>query len=206
MKVLDLSQEFDNLVGDVADDLDLGKVLLHARCGLFLHIVQPHDLVLDIEVELPPEEAAQVFVDEVVEGVPSRVVKQVLVKNGLVGLRATGSLPLGGEALLPNRELLSVQVLDDAPGRLSIDDVLPTFFTVGAVLKADDKFAVFLGHRLVAVQYEASVVTVGCLDVVLLGVRLDNLEVHAVSGRCLEGIITEVFSGLDVILVVVGPV
>jgi len=108
--------------------------------------------------------------------------------------------------LLPNREFFGVQVLDDAPGCLSIDDVLPAFFTVGAVLKTDDKFAVFLGHRPVAVQHEAPVVTVGCLDVVLLGVCLDNLEVHPVAARGLERIITEVLGGLDVILVVVGPV
>ena len=80
LEVLKLGEEIDDLAGDAADDFDLGKILLDARRGLVLHIVQVHDFVLDVEVQLPAQEAAQVLVDEVVEGVAGGVAVQVRLK------------------------------------------------------------------------------------------------------------------------------
>ena len=63
------------------DHLDLGEVLLDARRGLVLDVVQVHDFVLDVEVELPAQEAAQVLVDEVVEGVASGVAVEMRLQR-----------------------------------------------------------------------------------------------------------------------------
>src|SRR5581483_9694647 len=83
-EVLDLRQEVDELVGDAADGLDLREVLLHAGGRFALDVVDVHHLVLDVEVELAPQEAAQVLVDEVVEGVPRSVVREVLLQERAV--------------------------------------------------------------------------------------------------------------------------
>jgi hypothetical protein len=72
-----LREEVDDLAGDPADDLDLGEVLLDAGGGLVLDVVEVHDLVLDVEVQLPAQEAAEVLVDEVVEGVAGGVALEV---------------------------------------------------------------------------------------------------------------------------------
>jgi len=98
-----LRKELDDLAGDAADDLDLGEVLLHPRRALALHIVEVHHLVLDVEVELPPQEAAQVLVDEVVEGVARGVAVEMhaqarRLRSGAVGahvLRSHGLHPIG---------------------------------------------------------------------------------------------------------------
>jgi diguanylate cyclase (GGDEF)-like protein len=51
---------------------------------LGLDVVEVHHLVLDVEVQLAPEEAAQVLVDEVVERVARRVFGQVLFEQRAV--------------------------------------------------------------------------------------------------------------------------
>jgi hypothetical protein len=49
-----------------------------------------HDFVLDVEVQLPAQELAKVFVNEVVEGVASGVTTQVRLQPGVVGPLAAG--------------------------------------------------------------------------------------------------------------------
>ena len=64
------------------------RVLLDARRGLALHVVQVHHFVLDVEVQLPAQKAAEVLVDEVVEGVARGVALEVRLQPGGVGLLA----------------------------------------------------------------------------------------------------------------------
>ena len=45
-----------------------------------------HDLVLDVEVEFPAQEAAQILVDEVIECVPGSGLRQVLLQHRAVFL------------------------------------------------------------------------------------------------------------------------
>ena len=68
-------------MGDAADHLDLAEVLLDFRGRLVFDVVQVHDFVLDVEVEFPPQKAAQVLVDEVVESVPGGVLREMLLKT-----------------------------------------------------------------------------------------------------------------------------
>jgi len=77
-------------------------------------------------------------VDEIIEGVSSGIVKQVFVKDGLVGFFAAGTFPHNGQAVFPNQEFLFVQVSDDALSRVGVDGILLPFFTIGAVLKTND--------------------------------------------------------------------
>jgi len=58
LEVLQLSDEGDYLAGDATDNLDLGEVLLNASGAIAIYIVQVHDLVLDVEVQLATQERA----------------------------------------------------------------------------------------------------------------------------------------------------
>jgi hypothetical protein len=69
LEILELGEELNNLSGDSADDANLRQVLLDARRLLVLDVVEVHDLILDVEIELATEECAQVLVDEVIERV-----------------------------------------------------------------------------------------------------------------------------------------
>jgi len=90
--------------------------------------------------------------DEVVKGISPGIVKQVLVKDGLVAFLAAGPLPQNSQAVLPSCQTLVIQVSNNPLGRVDVDGVLLPLFTVGAVLKADDEFAVLFGHGIIAVQ------------------------------------------------------
>jgi hypothetical protein len=183
LEILDLRQEVDDLVRDAADDLDLGKVLLHPRCGLVLYIIQVHDFILDVEVQFPPQELAQVLVDEVVKRVALGVVGEVFFEHRTVGVLLCRRL--GGELRLPGSQFLAclcvarrqvAQLLDDALGNPGVDIRLLALFRVRPVFEANDKLAILLGYRLFLVQEETAVVAVGRLDVVLFRICLDNSE------------------------------
>ena len=67
------------------------KILLDARRGLVLDVVQVHDFVLDVEIQLPAQEMPQILVDEIVEGVAGGVAAQVRLQPGVVGFLAVWS-------------------------------------------------------------------------------------------------------------------
>jgi len=106
--------------------------------------------------------------DKIIEGVLPGIVVQVFIKDGLVGFLAVGPFSHNSQALLPNQEFLIIQAREDAFGCFGIEDVLPMFFIIRAVLEVDDAFAVFLTHRFVAMQKETPVVAVCRLNIVLL--------------------------------------
>ena len=88
LEILELSEEGDDLACDLADDLDLGEILLDARHRLVLHVVQVHDFVLDVEIEFPAQERPEILVDEVIEGIARGVAPEVCLQPGGVGLLA----------------------------------------------------------------------------------------------------------------------
>ena len=57
--------------------------MLHARYGVALNIIEMHHLVLDVEIQLPPQKAAKVFMDEVVKGVSRGVAFQMPFETGM---------------------------------------------------------------------------------------------------------------------------
>lgn len=61
------------------------------RSGVRLHIVQVHDLVLDVEGEVPPQEAAQILVDEVIGGIFLGVGRQVFSSRVRLGFFSVGA-------------------------------------------------------------------------------------------------------------------
>jgi len=78
-------------------------------------------LCLTVEIEFPPEEAAQVLVDEVIERVLLRVVVEPFFEDGAVGLGPIGPVPFGARAMLPDGEPVVAEVLDDALGGKAAD-------------------------------------------------------------------------------------
>ena len=78
---------------DGAKHFELGKIGLDRRGFGALDVIEAHDFVLDVEVQLPSEKCPQVFVDEVIHRVPSGVLVYVLCQQGpfLVLLRGRGN-------------------------------------------------------------------------------------------------------------------
>ena len=144
--------------------------------------------------------------DEVVERVPLGVVGKVLFDDGTVTGRSVSPCPVDAQTMLPGSQFFGVQILYDACGRFGVDGVLFAFVAIRTVLEADDEFAVLLGNGCLTMQEKTSIIAVGGLDVVLLGVGFSDLEVDAMAVGRLEGVIAEVLGGLDVVLVRVGPV
>ena len=85
----------------------------------------------------------------------------------------------------------------------------------GAVLEADHQllatFAVLFGDEVLTRQDEHAVLAFGFLDVAVLalgGIRQAEVHAHGIVGAGLQGkgVVAQVFAGLDVVLVLVGPV
>ena len=166
LEVLELGEEVDDLACDLADDLDLGQILLDARRGLVLHVVQVHDFVLDVEVHLPAEKGPEVLVDEVVEGVARSVALEVRLQSRVVGpLAARPDVRLGqlGDPLRQRGVGHGQDVLGSECAQVLLDrGPLPSVaFVLGpvgerrrAVLEADDELlalpAVLLGDEVMA--------------------------------------------------------
>ena len=104
LEVLKLGKKVDDLARNHADDLDLGEVLLDARRGFVLHVVQVHDFVLDVEVQLPAEEGPEVLVDEIVEGVARGVALKVRLQPRIVELLAARCDVRLGQLSVPLRQ------------------------------------------------------------------------------------------------------
>ena len=165
-----------------------------------------HDLVLDVEVELAAQEAAEILVDEVVEGIARRVLVELLLEEGTLRVLLGGGG--GGKAHEPGRGgLVAAHLLR----RLGHQRVTVALLWVGPVLERDDQLGRAVGadlfaDRLGLTQDEAPFLPGRRLSVVALLVSLHELEVHAPTVGRLERIVAEVLAALDVVLVVVGPI
>ncbi len=100
-----------------------------------MHIVQVHDFVLDVEVQLALQETTQVFVDEVIGEVLGGVVAQVLFQQGALGVL------FGGRALAQAQPA----GFDGGMGQHRFYGLCSQRFLLGAlgcglVFKADDEF------------------------------------------------------------------
>ena len=190
------------LLGDPADNLKLREILLDARRGFVLHVVQMHDFVLDVEVELPPEEGTEVLMDEVVKGVARGVALEVRLQSAVVG-RLAARHDVGRAQLAEPFCQCSVGRGQDAFGgdrdQVFLDRglLLAEAFLFGpvgerrrAVLEQNDEFlallTVLLGYEVVTGvsrrhQDEHAVITLGSLDVAVLalgGVRQPEVHAH----------------------------
>ena len=78
-------------MGDAAQHPDLAQVGFSDLEGGIVDVVEEQDFVLDVEVQLAAQEAAQVLVDEVVEGITGGVVVQVLSSRVRLGFFSVGA-------------------------------------------------------------------------------------------------------------------
>ena len=84
LEILQLLKEGDYLVGDTPYRFGLAEIVLDARGRLRFDVVQMHDLILDIEIKLAAQEAAEVFVCEIVECVAAGLIGQMLFQQRAV--------------------------------------------------------------------------------------------------------------------------
>ncbi len=181
-----------------------------------------HDFVLDVEVQLAPEETTQILVDEVVRRVLGGVVAQVLFQQGAL------------RALLRRRAVAQGQPagLDGCVRQhclygLGDQRLLLGTFGLGGVLEADDQLLVAVtarcllyGHLFLFVfvavfiqsgdgfrrhQGKATLLVV-VLPVVLGGVGGGEAEMHRAAVFQLEAVVAEVLAALGVVLILIGPV
>ena len=152
-------------------------------------IVQVQNFALEVEVQLPAEEAGEVLVDEVVEAVLRRVAFEVLLQHRPV---AVGFSRCGRGKL---RQPLLVQALEvpDALHRRPVDPALlvvavarePFLLAIRqrTVLEAHDQIVALHGHRRRSGENEATRPAGRLLDVVLLVVGARDLEAHPPARR-----------------------
>ncbi|KAF5045050.1 hypothetical protein DSECCO2_485320 [anaerobic digester metagenome] len=136
LEILDLRQKVDDPVGDGLEHLRTLHVALHRHLILRPEIVEPEDLVLDVEVQLLPEEPAKILVDEEVARVLPCKAHHVLVEQ-----RLSVSIPLVrlqgvGE---PLRDAIAPQDLGHQTGH---DVILIRLLATGARWEAPDEFVV----------------------------------------------------------------
>ena len=82
-----MGEEVDDFVRDGAQGLDEAQVAFQrGEVGGALQVVEVHHFVFDVEIQLAPQEAAEVFVDEVVGAVFGGVGGKVFFQQGAVGL------------------------------------------------------------------------------------------------------------------------
>ena len=224
LEIFELGQEGDNLAGDPADDLDLGEVLFDAGRGFALDIVELHDLVLDIKIQFPAQKSAQVFVDEVVKRVAGDVAVQVgtqaaVVGPGTVGLDVGLAQPfdpgnkwffaVGEHPFFGN---LAQVFLGGGLGFAWSGGLGPVGQGGRAVLEPEPEFAGFKRDKIMSRENEHAILAGLGLDVAVVPFGgIDKLQVNAqgvgvVAGVEPERVVAQVFAGLDVELVVVGPV
>ncbi len=84
LKVLELCQKINQFPGNFPQNLQPGKIGLHHRGIGIADIIQPHDLVFDVKVQLPAQKAAQILVDEIIHGVPGCVLVDISGQQGTV--------------------------------------------------------------------------------------------------------------------------
>jgi len=220
LEVFDLGEEVNDLQGDLADDLDLPEVLLHKGGRPVHEVVHLQDLVLEVEVQLPPEEAAQVLVDEVVEGVACRVAPEVRLQPRVAGRPPIGQDVFPAQLLNPGGQgrVFHAQHPRHGDGdqfllRRGLRPPLSRRPVGGGgrpVLEPDDQLPVLLGDEVPGRQHEGPVLRRLHVPVLALG-GIHQGEVHPhgmglVVGAEPEGVIPQVLAGLDVVLVAVYPV
>ena len=230
LKVFQLGQKVDQFHRNRPQALDHAKRLFNIGKGAgVLHIVQVHDFVLDVEVQLTPQKAAQVLVNEVIGGILCGVVTQVFFQQGALGV------------LFGRRTLAQAQPagFDSGIGQhglhsLCSQHILLGAFGCGLVFKTDDEFfggglgtchwgwAVHLldgqqflfkfvtllvdaGHRF-GLNEGKSALFVVVFAVVFGGVCSHQAEMDFAAVFELEAVVGEVFAALGVVLVFVGPV
>ena len=87
LEVFQLGEEVDDVVRDAAQGLDEAQVAFQrGEVGGALHIVEVHHFVFDVEIQLAPQETAEVFVNEVIGAVFGGVGGKVFFQQGAVGL------------------------------------------------------------------------------------------------------------------------
>ena len=126
--------------------LILREVLLDARGGLVLDVVEVHHLVLDVEVQLAAQEGAEILVDEVVEGVARGVAVEVHAQPRVVGLGAVGADVLGAQLADPlGKRRIGRRPAARPRRRRSGPSAWPRSGLVG---EAHDQLAVLDGQRI----------------------------------------------------------
>src|SRR5882762_6392781 len=96
------------------------QVLLDARRRFGLDIIEMHDFIFDEEIQLTPQESAEVLVDEVIEGISCSVVREMPIEQGAVRVLVCGSSrsergqPISGRRRVknpPNRLRVEIDLL-----------------------------------------------------------------------------------------------
>ena len=213
LELFELGEKGDDLVRHVPEGPYAGKRAAQSGRVAKGQIVEIEHFALEVEIELAVQEARQVLVDEVVEGVFRGVAFYVLREHG------AGRIGFGrgrcGQQRPPGRAQ-GVEVMEAFDHRR----VDPALLVVAVarkslllpvrqrpVLEAHDQLVAFRCHRLRPRQEEAALLAGELLDVVLLVVGGCNLEPDAsplvADGEDVGGV---VLRRLDVVLVGVGPV
>ena len=170
-----------------------------------LHAVDVQHFVFQVEIELAGEKAFQVLVDEKVRGVAPSVAAHVVLKQGHWFLAVAVALCGDGG------ERGGVKMLGQIHHRLRDKPFLQMVLAVLRLVRAC-RGTIFernvqLPCRLLPLGLPKAreEIALVALDVALLHVGVHHGEAHLdLAG--LEGVVAEVFAGLNVVLVLVGPV
>ena len=219
------------MLGDAPKHLDPGQIALHARRIGGVDIVQPHDLVLDVEIKLAPKKPTQIFVNKIVHGVARGVLRQVFLQQRAFLLRLRG-------CRRHQRRHVIVCAFDVRQEPLHLigrlrqtlfppGPFLPRLFRVGTVFELNDElgragFPRFELHRFRIVDDEVPLGLLGRPDIVVLPfTRLDDAAMHLdrlvfeqlavmlpeFRRLCrVESEVAQIFRCLDVVLIAVRPV
>lgn len=83
LEVFQLGEEVDDFMGDGAQGLDEAQVALQrGEVSGALYVIEVHHFVFDVEIQLAPQESAEVFVDEVIGAVFGGVGGKVFFQQG----------------------------------------------------------------------------------------------------------------------------
>ena len=108
--------------------------------GLMFNIIQVHDFIFNVKIQLPAQEAAEVLVDEIIKLIPGGKFGQVPGQHGARGIifrrRKFGQLRCPGVKAIRRQN-----GCDRLPVQITL--LLPPF--AGPIFKADIQFTVF--HR-----------------------------------------------------------
>ena len=127
LEVFQLGQEHDDPVADLPHGAQLRQRPFQTRRAAPVEVVRPQDFGIQVEVQLLPQETAQVVVDEVVETVLGGVAVEVLRQHRSVAVRVGGGRrgqrgrPFFGNRAEDPRDRLLVEprlLMDPVPGPL----------------------------------------------------------------------------------------
>src|SRR5690606_7074364 len=83
LEIFQLREKVDQVKRDGAQGLNLAQVLLDGSESFsVLHVIQMHDFVLDVKIQLVAQKTAEIFVNEIIGGVARGVLRQVFFKQG----------------------------------------------------------------------------------------------------------------------------